>query len=66
MRFPTLILVGAEDTPFVAASHAMAEAIDGAQLVVVPDAGHSPQFENPEAWIDALTRFLASVPASAD
>ena len=24
------------------------------QLVVIPDAGHSPQFEIPTAWIDAL------------
>ena len=48
------ILVGAQDKPFVIASHAMAEAIPGAQLVVIPDAGHSPQFENPAAWIAAL------------
>lgn len=66
VRFPMLIVVGAEDKPFVAASYAMAEAIDGAQLVVIPDAGHSPQFENPGAWIEALTRFLASVPAPAN
>ena len=43
----------------------MAEAIDGAQLVIIPDAGHSPQFENPDAWIDAMTQFLASLPAPA-
>jgi pimeloyl-ACP methyl ester carboxylesterase len=66
VRFPMLILVGSEDAPFVAASHAMAEAISGAQLEVIPDAGHSPQFENPGAWIDALSRFLASVPAFAN
>jgi pimeloyl-ACP methyl ester carboxylesterase len=66
VRFPMLVLVGSEDAPFVAASYAMAEAIDGAQLVVIPDAGHSPQFENPGAWIDALSRFLASVPAFAN
>jgi pimeloyl-ACP methyl ester carboxylesterase len=41
----------------------MAAAIERAQLVIIPDAGHSPQFENPAAWIDALSRFLASVPA---
>jgi len=63
VRVPMLIVVGSEDAPFVSASHAMAAAIDGAQLVIVPDAGHSPQFENPQAWIDALSRFLASVPA---
>jgi pimeloyl-ACP methyl ester carboxylesterase len=66
VRFPMLIIVGSEDAPFVTASHAMAEAIDGARLVIIPDAGHSPQFENPGAWIDALSRFLASVPAFAN
>jgi len=65
VHVPTLIIVGSEDTPFVAASHALAEAIEAAQLVIVPDAGHSPQFENPHVWIDALTRFLASVPTPA-
>ncbi len=64
-RFPVLVLVGAQDAPFVAASREMAAAIEGAQLEVVPDAGHSPQFENPEVWIVTLTRFLASVPAPA-
>ena len=63
VHVPTLIIVGEQDEPFRGASDAMAAAIDGAQLVVVPDAGHSPQLENPDAWIDALSHFLASVPA---
>ena len=62
VRFPMLVLVGSQDTPFVAASREMADVIEGAQLVIIPDAGHSPQFENPRAWIEALSRFLASVP----
>jgi 3-oxoadipate enol-lactonase len=60
---PMLLIVGAQDAPFLAASRAMADAIPGAQLMIIPDAGHSPQFENPDAWIDALTRFLAAVPS---
>jgi 3-oxoadipate enol-lactonase len=60
---PMLLIVGAQDAPFLAASRAMADAIPGAQLTIIPDAGHSPQFENPDAWIDALTRFLAAVPS---
>ena len=32
--------------------------VPGARLVVVPDAGHSPQFENPPAWIAAMREFL--------
>ena len=39
----------------------MAEAIAGAELVVLPDAGHTPQFEAPDAWWAALTGFLARV-----
>lgn len=60
---PTLILVGAEDTPFLPGSHAMAGTIPGAELVVIPDAGHSPQFENGDVWLAELRRFLASVDA---
>jgi pimeloyl-ACP methyl ester carboxylesterase len=65
LRAPLLILVGEQDEHFVIASHAMAAAIPRAQLVVIPDAGHSPQTENPEAWIAALTGFLSSLPAIA-
>jgi len=62
---PLLVLVGEQDEPFVIASHAIADAVAGAQLVVIPDAGHSPQFENPHAWITALTKFLTTLPATA-
>jgi pimeloyl-ACP methyl ester carboxylesterase len=65
LAMPVLVIVGALDTPFLAPSRAMADAIPGAQLAVIPDAGHSPQFENPAAWYDALAAFLASVPATA-
>jgi pimeloyl-ACP methyl ester carboxylesterase len=65
LRCPLLVLVGEQDKPFVRAAAHVVEAIPAAELVTIPDAGHSPQFENPEAWIDALSRFLASVPAPA-
>jgi pimeloyl-ACP methyl ester carboxylesterase len=58
---PTLVLVGDQDRPFVGASERMAAVIPGASLAVVPDAGHSPQFESPDAWWDAVTSFLARV-----
>ncbi|HEX5616710.1 MAG TPA: alpha/beta fold hydrolase [Acidimicrobiia bacterium] len=60
---PTLVLVGEQDTTLVGPSRAMAEAIPGARLVVIADAGHSPQFEAPDAWFAALDGFLASLPA---
>ncbi len=55
---PTLVLVGDQDVNFLEDAHHMAETIRGSELVVIPDAGHSPQFENPEAWFTAVDRFL--------
>jgi pimeloyl-ACP methyl ester carboxylesterase len=43
----------------------MAATIPGAELVVIPEAGHSPQFEQPDAWYAALVGFLSSVDARA-
>jgi pimeloyl-ACP methyl ester carboxylesterase len=58
---PTLVLVGAEDviTP-PAESEAMAAAIPGARLEVVPRAGHLANLEQPAAVNAALEAFLAS------
>jgi 3-oxoadipate enol-lactonase len=61
VRCPTLVIVGEQDEAFFDASRWIADAIPGAELVVVPDAGHSPQFENPAPWLDALESFLARV-----
>ncbi len=58
VRCPTLVIVGDQDVPFLGVSKDMADTIPGAELAVIPDAGHSPQFENPEAWLQALLGFL--------
>ena len=59
---PVLVLVGEQDAPFMGPSERMAKSIPGAQAaVVIPDAGHSPQFENTDAWWKALTSFLEEV-----
>ena len=66
LAVPTLVLVGAEDASFLPASRRMAEAIPGAELVVVPDAAHSPQLEHPEAWFAGVSGFLSrTAPADA-
>jgi len=64
LSVPTLVLVGEQDTPLLGQSRNMAEAIPGAELAVLPDAGHSPQFENTDAWWKSLTDFLDSLPPS--
>lgn len=61
LSVPVLVLVGEQDRPFLAASERMAKTMPTARLVVIPDAGHSPQFENTEAWWDALAPFLEEV-----
>ena len=58
---PTLVIVGVEDDPFRRVSDEMAATIPAAELVVIPAAGHSPQFENGPAWLGALRAFLARV-----
>jgi 3-oxoadipate enol-lactonase len=59
---PTLVLVGEEDRTFVEPSFLIADALPDARLVVIPGAGHSPQFENPQAWFAALDGFVAELP----
>lgn len=61
---PTLVIVGEHDRGFRTVSQAMAEAIPGATLAVIPDAGHSPQFENPEAWWAAVSGYLSNLAAA--
>jgi pimeloyl-ACP methyl ester carboxylesterase len=58
---PVLVIVGEQDQPFLAPSERMAAAIGNASLAVIPDAGHCPQFENPDAWWKALTGYLADI-----
>jgi len=60
LTVPTRILVGEEDRNFRAASKRMADAIGPADLVVIADAAHSPQFENPDAWWQAVAPWLAA------
>jgi 3-oxoadipate enol-lactonase len=61
VRCPTLVIVGEQDESFVTPSHEMAAVIPGAELVVVQNAGHSPQFENATEWFTAVDGFLLDV-----
>jgi len=56
---PTLVLVGAGDTNFLAAADYMATAIRHAEKVVVPGAGHAANIDQPGAFNDAVVDFLA-------
>jgi pimeloyl-ACP methyl ester carboxylesterase len=62
LAVPTLGIVGEQDTMFLEPMDAIVATVPGARLAVIPDAGHSPQFENPPAWIAAMLEFLDAVP----
>lgn len=55
---PALVVVGADDTPYLAASDYMAGKIPGAQKVVIPNAGHAANIDQPEAFNAAVVDFL--------
>ena len=61
LTVPALGVVGEQDVMFLGPMDDIVRTVPGARLVVVPDAGHSPQFENPPAWIAAMQQFLESV-----
>jgi pimeloyl-ACP methyl ester carboxylesterase len=64
IKVPSLIVVGADDTPFLAASDYMAAKIPGAQKVVVPAAGHAVNIDQPQAFINAVLPFLENLDAT--
>jgi pimeloyl-ACP methyl ester carboxylesterase len=62
---PSLVLVGADDTHFLAAADYMARKIPGATRVTIPDAGHASNLHQPAAFNRAVQDFLEGLPATA-
>lgn len=58
IKVPSLIIVGANDTPFLAASDYMTAKIPGARKVIIPAAGHAVNIDQPKAFIEAVQPFL--------
>jgi pimeloyl-ACP methyl ester carboxylesterase len=58
---PTLVLVGKHDQAFLAASDQMAAKIPGARKVVLDNAGHAANLDQPAAFDEAVVAFLAEV-----
>ena len=61
VEVPTLVLAGAEDKPFLAATDYMATRIPNATKVLIPAAGHAANIDQPEAFNDAVTGFLTQI-----
>ncbi|MDX2157008.1 MAG: alpha/beta fold hydrolase [Hyphomicrobiaceae bacterium] len=64
IRVPTLVLVGANDTHFLAAADYMAAKIPGAAKVVIADAGHAANLHQPAAFNQAVQAFLDGLPVA--
>ena len=60
---PALVVVGAEDglTP-PAEAEKLAAGVKGSKLARIPQAGHLPNLENPDAYNRAVSEFLAALP----
>ncbi len=59
IKVPSLVVVGGNDTPFLAASDYMAAKIPGASKVVIPDAGHAANIDQPALFNEAVLAFLS-------
>lgn len=63
IRVPSLVVVGANDKPFLAAADYMAAKIPGAEKAVIPNAGHAANIDNPAAFNEAVVSFLRGLKA---
>ena len=63
---PTLVIVGADDAPFLAAADYMSNKIPRARKVVIPAAGHAPNVSQPELFNAELRSFLDEVAAAEE
>lgn len=62
LSVPALVLYGAMEPGAGLGGAAIAEALSGSELVVIPDAGHFPFIEQPEAFLKAVRSFLERPP----
>lgn len=65
IRVPTLVIVGDQDTPFLAPCEYIAKKVPGARLEVIKGAGHSSNLDQPDAFNRVLLDFLDSLPSAS-
>jgi 2-succinyl-6-hydroxy-2,4-cyclohexadiene-1-carboxylate synthase len=63
LHCPVLLVVGALDAKFATINRQMQAAIPGSALCIIPDAGHTPNLENPEDYLAQVLAFLGNRPA---
>ncbi|MCR9279858.1 MAG: alpha/beta fold hydrolase [Pseudomonadaceae bacterium] len=65
IKVPALVVVGADDEPFLAATDYMAAKIPLSRKVIIDNAGHASNIDQPETFNRAVLGFLADLPRSA-
>jgi pimeloyl-ACP methyl ester carboxylesterase len=63
IKVPSIVIVGSNDTPFLAASDYMAAKIPGCKKAVIPDAGHAANIDQPKAFNEAVLGFISGLAA---
>jgi pimeloyl-ACP methyl ester carboxylesterase len=48
------LIAGARDEKFSGIARRMSELLPRAELVAIPDCGHAPHLERPQAFVEAL------------
>lgn len=61
IRVPVLIMVGAEDKAFLASADYMAAKIPNAFKVLIPEAGHASNLDQPEIFNQSVVKFVESL-----
>ncbi|KIW53687.1 hypothetical protein PV05_09233 [Exophiala xenobiotica] len=61
VKVPALVVVGADDKPFLAASEYMTRKIPEARKVIIPNAGHAVNIDQPGQFLEAVMPFLLKV-----
>jgi pimeloyl-ACP methyl ester carboxylesterase len=62
---PCLVMVGEEDEPWLPGAALFEQNLPQATRVTIPGAEHHPHQENPEAFLEAIERHLATVEATS-
>ncbi|MDX2170160.1 MAG: 2-succinyl-6-hydroxy-2,4-cyclohexadiene-1-carboxylate synthase [Deltaproteobacteria bacterium] len=66
LPMPVLLLAGGLDAKFTGIARAMRARIPRAALRIVADAGHAVHLEQPQAYREAVSSFLAAAPTLTD
>jgi 2-succinyl-6-hydroxy-2,4-cyclohexadiene-1-carboxylate synthase len=54
LRVPVRLIAGAQDEKFAAIARRMGELLPRPDLTLIPDCGHAPHLERPQAFLEAL------------